>query len=142
MTTTNILGFLKNRGFKITRGRKLIIEIIATQDAPISPLVLLERLHGKNLLLNKTTVYRELEFLVKQNIVKEIQFGERNKRYEIKSKLHHHHIVCNKCKKVEEIASDTLEKKLDLLEKEIFQIKNFQGINHSLEFFGTCNRCS
>ena len=91
--------------------------------------------------MNKTTVYREIEFLVKQNIVKEIQFSERSKRYEIVMKDHHHHIVCKRCKQVEEISSDELESKLDLLEKEIFKVKNFQGINHSLEFFGTCYKC-
>lgn len=141
MNADKVLTQLKILGYKITFGRKSIIEILFRQKEPISPLLLLKRLHAKNLLVNKTTVYRELEFLVKQNIVKEIQFGERNKRYEIKSKQHHHHIVCKICKQTEEIISGELEKKLNLLEKEIFQMKNFQGINHSLEFFGLCQRC-
>lgn len=141
MDTASILNQLKKQGFKITRGRKMVIEIIATCDTPISPLFLFRRLHEKNLLVNKTTVYRELEFLKEQNIIREIQFGERNKRYEILNSNHHHHIVCKKCKQVEEIVSNSLEEKLDLLEKEIFQMKNFGGINHSLEFFGLCARC-
>lgn len=136
-----IFSNLRIRGHKLTTGRKCIIKILAYGESPVSVTELLESLQQENISLNKTTVYRELEFLRQQKIVREIQFGERNKRYEITIADHHHHLVCKKCKQVEEIVSEGLESNLSLMEKEIFRQKKFQEIYHSLEFFGLCRKC-
>ena len=88
--------------------------------------------------VNKTTIYRELAFLKKQNIILELQFDDNTKRYEIMPANHHHHIVCVRCEKVEDVV---LEKDLDAEEKVITQNKKFQILHHSLEFYGICKMC-
>ncbi|HMR01620.1 MAG TPA: transcriptional repressor, partial [Candidatus Gracilibacteria bacterium] len=87
---------------------------------------------------NKTTIYREVYFLLEQNILVEIDFGDRKKRYESASSEHHHHIICLKCSKVQDIQ---LESDLSEDQKKIEQETNFKITNHSLEFFGLCNTC-
>ena len=54
--------------------------------------------------VNKTTICRELDFLMGKGLIKEIEFGEGKKRYEIDSGSdHHHHLICLNCKKVEDV---------------------------------------
>lgn len=90
-------------------------------------------------LTNKTTIYRELFFLLENNFIKEVEFGDGKKRYEITlNKPHHHHVVCLNCK---EIVNIPLEKELDEEENKIEKITNFKLTSHMLEFFGLCPNC-
>lgn len=88
--------------------------------------------------MDKTTVYREIAFLKTLEMVREIQFGEGQQRYELTPEDHHHHIVCVRCRRVDDIV---LENDLDTAEKEIARLKSFRVMSHSLEFFGLCSRC-
>jgi len=80
-----------------------------------------------------------LAFLKETGIVKEIQFlHERVKRYELSSLDHHHHLICLKCKKVEDVV---LESHLEEQEEKILRSTGFHVLNHSLEFLGICHSC-
>ena len=73
-----------------------------------------------------------------ENIIKEIEFGEGQKRYELEDFKHHHHLICLKCRKVDDIELKTdLEKE----EKRFLKENGFKVVNHSLEFFGYCQNC-
>lgn len=88
---------------------------------------------------HKTSVYRQLAVMKKEAIVKEIQFGENKRRYEIYPKSHHHHFICVDCGHVENVNA-----KNDLvnLERKMTQEKKVKVVNHSLEFFGFCAHCN
>ncbi|MBM6838788.1 transcriptional repressor, partial [Clostridium saudiense] len=49
----------------------------------------------------------------------------------------HHHLVCNKCKKVFEVQDDLLEE----LEERIEKTYKFRILDHSVKFFGICSEC-
>ena len=117
--------------------RDFILELISKDSKPLSVLEIINRMK-KNISANKTTVYREINLLKKEGLILEIQLNERNKRYELSSKKHHHHIVCTSCNKIEDVV---LDKDLETQEKKIEKNKKFKIINHSLEFFGFCEKC-
>jgi Fe2+ or Zn2+ uptake regulation protein len=88
---------------------------------------------------NKSTLYRELYFLMEQKVVTEVDFLDGMKRYEfIAHDGHHHHIICTKCKAAEcvEVCFDTSALLADLAKHSDFLVQN-----HVLEFFGLCGRC-
>lgn len=103
-------------------------------DGPIDAESLISTLR-----VNKTTIYRELATLLFENLIVEIDFGDGKKRYELTSKEHHHHLICMRCKSVDEYIVKT-----DLAQEEqnIKQTRNFTVVKHALEFFGVCTRCS
>lgn len=137
-TLEHILVQLKTNGHRLTQIRKAILSLLIKSPEPFSSPDLQSLLLQKKMLVNKTTVYRELAFLKKQNIVRELQFRDSIKQYEIMPENHHHHIVCVNCEKVEDVE---LNKDLDKTEKAISKSMNFKIINHSLEFFGLCAKC-
>lgn len=128
-----ILDNLKGKGFRITKARKGIIEILWISEAPISA----EEI-GESLGVNKTTVYRELDFLKSQDLLEEIQLGDKKKFFEGSFKDHHHHLYCLSCKKIEDVE---MESDLISIEEKISKYKNFKIQKHSLEFFGLCANC-
>ena len=133
-----IISTLRNKGFKITKVRSGIVEKFINAVIPLSANDLIAEFQKQNLKVNKTTIYRELDFLLSENIIKQIQFGEGQKRYELEDFKHHHHLICLNCRKVEDI-----ELKVDLEKEEARFLKQngFKVINHSLEFFGYCKDC-
>ncbi len=132
-----ILKSLKQKGCRLTTVRKAILSLFATANNPLSSLDIQKSLTKNKIRANKTTVYRELDFLKNLNIIEEFQFSDRIKRYEISSD-HHHHIICIKCNKTECV---TLAENLKKQEKIIEKNKKFKIVNHSLEFYGFCHAC-
>jgi Fe2+ or Zn2+ uptake regulation protein len=145
MTAQEIISTLKQKKFKITKVRSGIVSQFTQAKSPVAAKDLLEFFHEQGMknnerssTPNKTTIYRELAFLLSQNIIKEIEFGEGQKRYELEDFKHHHHLICLKCRKVEDIE---LETDLDKEEARFLKENGFKVVNHSLEFFGYCKNC-
>jgi Fe2+/Zn2+ uptake regulation proteins len=122
--------------FKRTPARLAVIEFLTNSKTPVDVEQIIKFLRLKNLATNKVTVYRIVDFLYKNGLIDRFEFGEGKFRYEIKKK-HHHHSLCNKCGKIEDIQGEYLDK----LEKEIFENTKFKVTGHSLEFFGICKNC-
>ncbi len=135
--TDTILEGLKSSGHKMTPVRKSLIEVLLGSDTPLSIEEISNLLKSKKLTPNKTTLYREVEFLKEEELLQEIDFGDGKKRYEISSS-HHHHIVCINCKTVVDVP---MEEDLDSKEKQILLKFKFKPVGHSLEFFGLCTKC-
>lgn len=134
-----ILAQISEGGYKKTKVRELLIGYLAQLKKPVDAQSLQDYLADNGQMVNKTTVYRELQFLLEQGIIVEVNFGDAKRRYEIAGLPHHHHLVCNKCQQVEDVFVD---QDLTALERKIKKEKNFDIHSHSLEFFGHCRKCA
>lgn len=141
MTKKTILENLKQQGARITSVRSTMIEIFTKKKHPLSATELLEELKHHGLKVNKTTVYRELTFLLEGKIITHVTIDSDQKRYELFEE-HHHHLVCQNCRTIEEVDFPEIEELLGKVEKKLKQKNKFSKILHSLEFFGVCNTCS
>jgi len=124
----------KNRS---TTARKAILICFSKQQEPIDYEQIMSFLTDNLVLVNKTTVYRQLDSLQKNGIIQEIDLGEGKKRYEITSR-HHHHLLCSRCKKIECIE---FHENLDPQLSEISKSTKFKVTGHILEFLGICEQC-
>lgn len=134
MQRKDIIDSLKKSGYRITKARKRIIEILSGSQTPINVTGIVNKLH-----VNKTTVYREIEALIKGGYVTEVNLDDGFKRYELTDRGHHHHLVCIECKSITElnIIDDFIRE-----EKRIQSQQNFTIVKHNLEFFGICSQCT
>ena len=131
---------LREEGFRITKVRRAILEIFAAHAHPLSALELIATLKERDLPVNKTTVYRELDFLLENKVISELDLLDGMKRYELlHAGHHHHHIVCTRCKKIQCIE---MNNDLDDLERSIQRRYRFKVSAHVLEFFGICSVCA
>ena len=144
MNASDILtSALRTQGHKITKVRTLILTFLSTQEKPISAEEILLHIENEHVDLgkipNKTPIYRELFFLLENNLICEVEFGDGKKRYElVLNRPHHHHAICRTCKRVEDIplSSEFESEKYTMEEKTGFKIES-----HMLEFFGLCSNC-
>ena len=94
-----------------------------------------------------TTIYRNLELLVKMGLVVRLEFGQGKAKYELaeqySTKKHHHHLVCKKCLKVFEYSDPAADETqfLKSIQKGLSKKYRFQITEHVLEFHGICSQC-
>lgn len=140
MQSVDILkSALRTQGHKITKNRTSILEYLSSKIEPVSADAILAHIQNEHQAVNKTTIYRELFFLLEKNFIHEVEFGDGKKRYEIVlNRPHHHHIICINCRKVQDIP---LEKDFENQKSKIEHITGFQLTSHMLEFFGLCKVC-
>lgn len=121
----------------MTRVRVALLTLLTASGAPRSVGELLSSFRRQR--PNKTTVYRELETLVQAGLVRAVQLGERQKRYEVTARPHHHHVVCVDCGKTDDVFVDQ-----DMAHhaRAVSRSTKFKVLDHSLEFFGLCADCN
>jgi Fur family ferric uptake transcriptional regulator len=139
-SSQDLVETLRAQGFRITKIRQAMLEIFVATTQPQSAQQLLATIAQEHPTVNKTTIYRELEFLVKNSIVTEIDILDGMKRYELhESDHHHHHLVCEGCKEIQCV--EVPHHDLDALESRINKSHKFKVTSHVLEFFGLCKNC-
>lgn len=138
-TFENIIEELQAKGYRLTEARQALLEVLFRDSAPLSVPEILERMGRRGTVVNKTTVYRELENLERLGVVRNVQLSDRRQHYEIASREHHHHLVCIDCEQVEDIEVD--EQDIARQEDIVRQKNRFTVLRHSLEFFGLCRNC-
>lgn len=137
---TKILEGLRADGQRLTKVRRLVLSIFSELTTPLSVPELLKLLKQEGLSVNKTTVYRELDFLIDNQLVTEIDLLDGLKRYELSvGQEHHHHLVCRSCRSIQCVGMDN---DLDSLERKIKKQHGFRVESHVLEFFGLCKACA
>lgn len=133
----NLLELLRDKNARITPAREAILNSVYFSTSPINAKKVLRNLEKKNIKVNKTTVYRELYFLVQNNFLKEVYLKPGVVHYESALLPHHHHLVCNDCGSVTEVDCLIDENELALKAKQ----KGFALKNHKFELYGLCVNC-
>ncbi|MCC5911553.1 MAG: transcriptional repressor [Clostridiaceae bacterium] len=130
---------LKNKGYKITKQRKLILTAFLNSH---KHLLTAQEVHHiiseDDNTVNFSTVYRNLEILSQIGIVKRINLDNGVNSYELNiDNKHHHHLICKKCGETETISYCPMEE----INKNIRKISQFTPIEHKIEIYGYCGSC-
>ena len=87
---------LKDKGYRLTPQRRLILDIIHEADAHLTAEAILGQLEGRISGVNKSTVYRTLDLLESLGLVVKSDISG-GRVYHHAEEGHHHHLVCKKC---------------------------------------------
>jgi len=128
---------LNKANLRVTPARIAILDLLEKTDKPIDIWNIIDYLQKQNIYTDPVTAFRIINIFTEKGLTKKIQFHERKFRYELANKPEHHHLICNLCRRVEDISNCNIRK----LEKEILEKKKFIVKDHSLEFFGLCQNC-
>ena len=94
---------LQNEGLRYTSQRQIVWdEICKTDDhRDAEEIYITIRQGGKK--VSRATVYRTIDVLLKNNLVRKLELGDGRKRYENKlDSSHHDHIICIQCCRINE----------------------------------------
>src|SRR5688500_5835541 len=131
---------LQQRGVRLTRQRKILLELIDKSGQHLDAERLYLMAKEKDPKLNRVTVYRTLKMLKAGGLVDELDLmhiGGDQHFYETRMKQEHAHIICLRCGKVEEFFGEPLQK----LRKQIEQHFGFEVLLARTEVGGYCSHC-
>ena len=138
---------LRHHGYKCTATREVVLEVLHSTDDHLSPEDIYHKAHQNHPNIGLTTVYRTLELLEQTGIVSKFEFGHGRAKYELaeiySSKKHHHHLICNKCRKIIDYA-EFAESELEYIKKAEEGLEKKYGFkidSHNIEFYGLCPEC-
>lgn len=131
-------NFKKNKGFKNSGKRGMIIMYFLSKDKHYTAEELYEEMKKENIKISYSTIYRTLKRLKESGVANELEIGDGFVRFEPSHNYtHHDHFICEKCGRIIEFFDSELEKMQELISKKYkFQIKS-----HKLEIFGLCEEC-
>ena len=132
----NYAALMRERGFRVTPQRQLILDAICEGGGHLAPEVIYARVRVKAPALNRATVYRNLDFLCDMRLVVAAPMG-RHMVYEIAGDTPHHHLICRRCNKIVQIGHDTVKVFFSKIERE----QQFKVDMDHLALFGLCPHC-
>jgi len=134
---TQLVESLHAAGVRLTPQRLLILEIICTHDGHITAEKILERVRRAYPYVEPSTVYRTLDLLEQRHLVSKIDLGQGHAEYELLTKGKHHHMVCRKCGRVDDVDHELLQPLQQALGKQY----RFQADMDHFAIFGLCAKC-
>jgi Fur family ferric uptake transcriptional regulator len=140
MPLRGIKDSLKQRGVRLTRQRKILLDLIDKSGQHLDAERLYLMAKEKDPRLNRVTVYRTLKMLKEGGLVDELDLmhvdGDQH-YYETRMKQEHAHVICLRCGKVEEFFGEPLQR----LRKQVESDFGFQVLLARTEVGGYCSHC-
>lgn len=130
-----VVGLLHDHGLKVTPVRVTIFKILKSSERPLSCEEIFALMKDPH---DLATVYRNLNTFLAKGIVGRTDLGGGPSCFELRlGPQHRHHVVCTECHTVTPITMCGLDHHMKA-------VKNlgFTEVQHRLEFFGRCKRCS
>jgi Fur family ferric uptake transcriptional regulator len=135
---SDIANQLRDQGYRITPQRLMMLEVLAKHPDHLSAEDIHARILNRYPYVNLSTVYRTLEMLVSEGIVREAELGGGRRFFEMASGADpHHHLVCRTCGGVQHIAA----RHLDPVERHLLKEHRFEVSETVLTSFGKCGKC-
>ncbi len=122
--------------YKRSLQRERILELLKNTGIHPTANWLYERLKGEFPNLSMGTVYRNLNILDEQGLIKKIDFGSTFDRFDANI-TPHYHFICEICGSITD-----LDIPVDSgLEKIVEAKTKFKVNRHRIEFYGICDKC-
>lgn len=130
----SILGMLRERGGRVTTGRRAILEAFLGVGGHVTAEALTARVQVSQPDVHESTVYRFLDELERLGVVDHVHLGHGPAVYHLASDTHHH-LVCDRCGTVVEVPEEHFADLRGRLQDEF-------GFTLAPRHFAVTGRCS
>ncbi len=139
-STGRLQKTLREKGIRLTRQRRVILEVMDAAEQHLDVDQILERAQKIDPAVHLVTVYRTIDLLKKEGLIDELDLlhlrGDRH-YYETHGPRDHIHVACLRCGKVREFESRLYEQ----LKEQIARDFDMQVTVSRTEVGGICNDC-
>jgi len=119
-----------------SRQRKRILETLRRKPVHPSAEYIYKTLKEENSGIGLATVYRNLNKMADEGIIKRIDGLENSVHYDHNTHIHYH-FFCKKCRKIFDLPSDISPNLVQKAE----MVSGFRIETHEIVFHGLCNHC-
>jgi Fur family ferric uptake transcriptional regulator len=139
-TRADLSEILRKKGFRLTPQREKILDLFyqLPEGEHLSAEELQKMLRTENSDISLATSYRTLKLLASLGVLRELDFAEDHKHYELarNPKSPHHHIICLDCGTTDEFESDVIMQFAEALAKD----RGFDIVDVQLKVFALCKQ--
>ena len=136
--TISLEDILKAKGFKSTKHRSAVFNVIKENSTAISADDIYFKLKEKGISISPSSIYKILDTLSDCDIVHKYFSIDTNKTlYQLNNVTHKHQLICRNCKKCFPLSTCPLA----AMNSEIENSMNFHITNHIIEIYGYCGDC-
>ncbi|TLD87815.1 Fur family transcriptional regulator [Helicobacter sp. MIT 05-5294] len=128
---------IRKNNLKNSKQREFILKALYEDGGHLSPEDIFGIIRKTCASASVSSIYRILSFLEKEGFISSIEVDRSGKRYEIASGLHHDHIICVECGKIEEFCNHEIEK----LQIEVTNSYNAKPVSHDMLLYVVCEKC-
>ncbi len=132
----HIVQSLRDLGFKVTPQREEIVDILAHDRSHPGAMAIYRQARKKNPKISLSTVYLTLSLLKELQLIKELEFDERENRYDANI-ANHVNLVCAGCGRIEDFVET-----LHISAEKIAEQTGFRTHDTRLEYYGYCRNCA
>ncbi len=134
---TPIVSALDRAGYRLTGPRRSLAALIADQDSHFTAAELVSAARTRRLGVGRATVFRTLEVLEGLGTIERLDLPSGEHAYVGCEPAHHHHVVCSRCGRTDEIDDAGLRSVV----REVARRTGYRIDEHRLELFGLCPAC-
>ena len=135
-TVQDVLDGLRERGGRATHPRKLLLSALFQDRTHRSAEQLADEVHAQAPAVNISTIYRNLDELLRLGVVDRSQLGSGPAAYHLASATHGH-LVCDQCGTMTEVPSELFR---DITET-LADTYGFAADPHRISVTGHCAGC-
>jgi Fur family peroxide stress response transcriptional regulator len=126
---------LREKGYKLTAQRLEIIGLLARDMTHPGAMDILKKVRKKVPQVSMSTVYYTLDMLKKEGLIHEIEFYDRDNRYDV-NVTSHINLICKKCGKIEDFPGE-----LPNFSEAVKKRTGFHPVGMRFEYYGYCKEC-
>ena len=130
-----LIAGIREKGYKLTSQRLEIIKLLSHDRSHPGAMDIPQKLKKRAPKISMSTVYYTLDILKKEGLIQELEFYDRDNRYDVNVSSHIN-LVCRKCGKIEDLAEP-----LPISSEIIKDKTGFQPLGMRFEFYGYCKGC-
>ncbi|WP_342318206.1 Fur family transcriptional regulator [Corynebacterium mayonis] len=125
-------------GVRNTRQREAVVRVLQDVDKFISARFIHDELKNRGEKVGLTTVYRTLQSLTEVEAVDVLHNADGETLYRhCLTADHHHHLVCIKCGRSEEIQGGPVEQ----WARKMAEHHGYSHVGHEADVYGVCQQC-
>jgi Fur family transcriptional regulator, ferric uptake regulator len=131
---------LADAGYRRGGARHAILELLDEQPCALSAAQIQHELGERNREVSRASVYRVMEELEAIGLIQRVEVGQGLIRYEPArhGSGHHHHLVCDRCGRLEPFTDEGLERAIRRASERL----PIEASEHEVVIRGACHACS
>ena len=130
-----LINSLKEKGYRLTLQRLGIIDLISKETTHPGAVDILKKVREKAPQISMSSVYYTLDILKREGLIRELEFYDRENRYDV-NVSNHLNLICMKCEMIEDFIQD-----LPVSAQRVEKKTGFIPFQMRFEYYGYCKKC-
>jgi Fur family transcriptional regulator, ferric uptake regulator len=138
--TESALEQLADAGYRRGGARRELLTLMGEQRCALTAIEMEQALADRGRRVSRASIYRILEELDEIGVVQRVEVGGGMARFEPvrRGRGHHHHLVCDRCGRLEPFSDEGLERAI----KRVSERVALDVSEHEVVLHGACNACA